>query len=167
MEKFFTLLHRTNLYISKHVAENVVNFLGRDSAKFSFIFSTNNDFSGKCKHCGGQLSKYNLSEQDRIQLMKVISKFGLTQTDIHQNSNPKEFMRFLKFLDDNCGFDLVVDGPNVTYKRVPVRFKTNSYIQGRNLFQTVKYFSDLNWKVLVIHKGIKRNPLFLDLHGLK
>ena len=166
IEKIFSFLQRTKLYISKHVAENVLSFLGRESAKFSFIYSTNNDFGGKCKNCGGQLSKYILSDQDRFQLAKVITKFGLTQTDIHQNTNPAEFARFLKFLESNSRFDLVVDGPNVSYKHIP--FKTNAYIQGRNLFQTVKYFSDLNWKVLVIHKSQwKRNPLYLDLCDLE
>ena len=168
IEKLFIFLQRTNLYISRHVAESVLSFCGKENAKFSFIYSTNNDFAGKCKNCGGQLPKYNLSDKDRLQLVEILTKFGLTETDIHQNTNPEEFKRFLKFLDKNSDFDLVVDGPNVSYKPVPAHMKTNTFIQGRNLYQTVQHFSDLNWKILVIHKGeLKRNPFYSDLCDLE
>ena len=106
IEKLFTFLQRTNLYISRHVAESVLSFCGKENAKFSFIYSTNNDFAGKCKNCGGQLPKYNPSDKDRLQLVEILTKFGLTETDIHQNTNPEEFKRFLKFLDNNNDFDL-------------------------------------------------------------
>ena len=65
-------------------------------------------------------------------------------------------------------FDLVVDGANVNYKQYGVHLHNQTFLRDRNLYQTVKYFDDLQWKVLVIHKGEFRreNKFYTDIINL-
>ena len=161
--KLFQFLEQTELFISRNVAEEWVDFFGKDAAKLTHVFSNNNDYSGKCRNCGGSLKKYRLSEDDREKMLETIYKFAFDSTEILNHSNPDEFRRFQKLLQahKDIKFDLVVDGPNVNYKEPPVKFKRNLDLMTRNLFQTVEYFAELGWKILVIHKNEFRKSPYL------
>ena len=71
LQKLFKYLEETELYISRYIAEEIQRYLGRGEVEVSFVFSTNNDYAGKCRNCGGELAKYKLKEEDRMRLIKV------------------------------------------------------------------------------------------------
>ena len=167
--KLFQFLEKTELFISRNVAEELCDFLGKDVAKLTYVFSNNNDYSGKCRNCGGSLKKYRLIEEDRENMLETIYNFAFESKEILNNSNPDEFRRFQKLLQahKDTKFDLVVDGPNVNYKEPPAKFKRNLDLMTRNLFQTVEYFADLGWKILVIHKNeFKKSPFLRKIQEL-
>ena len=167
--RLFQFLEKTELFISRNVAEELCDFLGKDVAKLTYVFSNNNDYSGKCRNCGGSLKKYRLSVEDRENMLETIYNFAFESTEILNNSNPDEFRRFQKLLQahKDTKFDLVVDGPNVNYKEPPAKFKRNLDVMTRNLFQTVEYFADLGWKILVIHKNeFKKSPFLRKIQEL-
>ena len=167
--KLFQYLEKTELFISRNVADELREFLGKETAKLTYVFSNNNDYSGKCRNCGGTLKKYRLSEEDRKKMLQTIHSFAFDSTEILNNSNPDEFRRFVKLLEAHkeTKFDLVVDGLNVNYKELPARFQRNIHLMNRSLFQTLEYFADLGWKVLVIHRHVfRKSPYFKDLQEL-
>ena len=162
--KLFQYLEKTELFLSRNVSEELIDFLGKETAKLTYVFSNNNDYSGKCRNCGGTLRKYRLSEEDREKMLETIYNFAFDSKEVLNNSNPDEFRRFKKLLGyhEDTKFDLVVDGPNVNYKELPsAKFKRNLDLLSRNLFQTVEHFADLGWKILVIHKKEFRKSLYL------
>ena len=143
--------------------------LGTDTAKLSYVFSNNNDYTGKCRKCGGTLRKYRLSEEDREKMLNTIFNFAFKSNEILNNSSPEEFRRFEKLLDahKDTKFDLVVDGPNVNYKELPVKYKRSKDLLNRNLFQTLQHFADLGWNILVIHKKeLRKSSYFRDIQDL-
>ena len=170
MIKLFQYLEKTELFISRNVAEELSDFLGKETAKVTYVFSNNNDYSGKCRNCGGTLRKYRLSEDDREKMLRTIHNVAFDSKEVLNNSNPDEFRRFKKLLGwhEDTKFDLVVDGPNVNYKELPsAKFKRNLDLLSRNLFQTVEHFSDLGWKILVIHKnGFRKSPYLRKIQEL-
>ena len=108
-------------------------------------------------------------------LIKVFRDFALHNVVVHQNSNPLEVKKFILFMEQcrkqSIKYDLIVDGPNVNFKAFPSKIKLNrqeaNKLQGRNLYQTVKYFHDLDWKILIIHKGhFKSTQAYRDLSEL-
>ena len=162
IEKLFNFLKESDLFISEQTALNISRFL-KDiggSAKTTTIKTNSKVFlpfgnESKCPSCGGLLEKYNLSEEERRNLIDVLLRHVLATTRVFSKADPEEIKRKLKYLDENKNFDLVVDGANVNYlnnKRTPDTIETNSYLKDRNLYQVIKQFSKEGRKVLIIHK---------------
>ena len=166
LEKLFLILQRSELFISRRLATELINY-DRSRHSNTKIFSINNDFSSKCQHCGEVLNKYLMADQTRQNMMEIIMNFVLRKNDIYQKTSPLELQKFLGFLNKNKPFDLVVDQPNVSFKPIGQRH-SNMFNQSRNLYETVKHFSDLGWNTLLVCRPeIKRFHHFRKLSGLR
>ena len=167
MKKFFNLLKRSELYISKKVGTKICNYYGEGEAKIAKVFSINNDFSSKCQHCGFVLDKFLVDDDDRARIMQILIDFVIKKHDIYLKSSPVEFEKFRSFLDDKGQFDLVVDQPNVSFKPLPPRH-SNLFNQSRNLYESVKHFTDLGWSTLLICRPeVRRFPHYRQLVALR
>ncbi|KAI3383889.1 hypothetical protein SNEBB_008840 [Seison nebaliae] len=74
---------------------------------------------GKLKGINDKISNLNeLSKNDYDELVKLLQKRVLIDTDIYQRTSPGELKDFQKFLEDNSSnYDCVVDGLNLAYTR--------------------------------------------------
>ena len=149
MEKFYLLLQRKELFISRKLASELTSYYTEKEAKITKIFSINNDFSSKCQHCGGFLSRYKIDDDSRERIMKILIDFVIQKKDVYLKTTPLELQKFLTFLNKTDHFDLVVDQANVSYKPLGEKHRTN-FNKSRNLYETVKHFSDLGWNTLLV-----------------
>ena len=149
MEKFYLLLQRKELYISYRLAMELTSYYTSKEAKLSRIFSINNDFSSKCQNCGGFLSRYKIGNESRERIMKILTDFVIKKKDVYLKTSPLELQKFLNFLKKTDPFDLVVDQANVSYKPMNQKL-SNQFNKSRNLYDSVKHFSDLGWNTLLV-----------------
>ena len=168
IERFFLLLQKSELYISRKLAAEISDFYGDGRAKITRVFSINNDFSSKCQHCGEVLQKYLLDEETRKKIMQILMDFVTKKHDIYFKTNPLELQHFMSFLSKTDPFDLVVDQPNVSYKPLNKNFLNNNLNKSRNLYETVKHFSDLGWKTLLVCRPeVKKFHHFKKINSLR
>ena len=166
MEKFYLLLQRKELYISSRLAQELTSYYTDKEAKISKVFSINNDFSSKCQNCGGSLLRYKIDDESRERIMKILIDFVIKKKDVFLKTSPLELQKFLNFLKKADPFDLVVDQPNVSYK--PLNQKLyNNFNKSRNLYDSVKHFSDLGWNTLLICRPeVRKFPHYRSLFDL-
>jgi len=72
-------------------------------------------FRGNCKHCGYSLSKITFNKKEFQELAKSVMDRVIVGSDIYRTTNPKELLRFKKFIENTKPYDIVIDGLNVTY----------------------------------------------------
>ena len=165
MERFYLLLQRKELFISRRLANELTSYTRE--AKISKVFTINNDLSSKCLNCGGYLNKYKIDNASREKIMKILIDFVIKKKDVYLKTSPLELQKFLAFLNKNNPFDLVVDQPNVSFK--PMNGKhSNFFNQSRNLYESVKHFSDLGWNTLLVCRPeVRRFPHYRSLCSLQ
>ena len=113
----------------------------------------------ECGNCGQLLDRQKLTTQQINLLREAVTEIVIKKADIYQSTNPKELAKFLGFLETrNRPFDVIIDGPNVSFTNVPANLRSFRN-QSKNLYDVVKKFYDLGWKVLVVHK-----PTLYQLH---
>lgn len=113
----------------------------------------------ECGNCGQVLDRQKLTTQQIDLLREAVTEIVIKKTDIYQSTNPKELTKFQGFLESlNKPFDVIIDGPNVSFASVPAHLRSFRN-QSKNLYDVVKKFYDLGWKVLVVHK-----PNLFQLH---
>ena len=165
MEKFYVLLQRKQLFISRRLATELTKYTRE--AKISKVFSINNDLSSKCQNCGDSLNKYKIDDDSREKIMKILIDFMIKKNDVYLKTSPLELQKFLTFLNKNEPFDLVVDQPNVSFKPFSGKH-SNFFNQSRNLFDSVKHFSDLGWNTLLVCRPeVRRFPHYRSLSSLR
>ena len=166
MERFYLLLQRKELYISYRFARELNSYYTSNEAKQTKILSINNDFSSKCQNCGGVLSKYKIDTESRERIMKILIDFVIKKKDVYLKTSPLELQKFLNFLNKTDPFDLVVDQPNVSYKPLNQKL-SNRFNKSRNLYDSVKHFSDLGWNILLVCRPeVRRSPHYKKLFDL-
>lgn len=100
-------------------------------------------FSGKCAGCKSKLGEIYVTDQEYDDIKKAFYSKVLVGKSIFIKSSPTEIKTFLKFVERNAPFDIVVDGLNVAYS-IPNNCKSSI------LVSVVKKFADENKKIVVI-----------------
>ena len=100
-----------------------------------------------CSSCRSHLENRHFSASDLDKLSKSVTDFVIKKKDIYQRTEPRELLNFMSMLESSNDYDVVIDGLNIGLSR-----NNQERNPGKNILQTVKYFSQRKLKVLVIHR---------------
>lgn len=107
--------------------------------------------TGNCKHCGYSLSKITFSEKEFEELATSIMDKVIIGSDIYNKSNPKELLKFKKFIEDTKPYDIVIDGLNLTY--INMKLPAPKLL---TLTNVVDHFKKCGKKILVLTRKHQR-----------
>ncbi|KYQ52607.1 Mitochondrial ribonuclease P protein 3 [Trachymyrmex zeteki] len=107
---------------------------------------------GNCNHCGYFLSKIKFSEDEFQELAKFVMDRIIIGSDIYHKTNPKELLKFKKFIENTKPFDVVIDGLNLTY----MNFSAPKLLV---LINVVEHFRKCGKKVLVLTRKHQKKLL--------
>ncbi|KAJ0176192.1 hypothetical protein K1T71_008366 [Dendrolimus kikuchii] len=103
---------------------------------------------GQCMSCKNTLDLLSLSKDEFNSLKEVIQDKLIVGSDLFLKTSPTELRTFLKFIEHNAPFDVVLDGLNIAYaaNNVPGIEKVTV------LNNVVDYFRSRNKKVLLLSR---------------
>ena len=154
MEKLFIYLRTVGRYAGMETEAALLEYYKQSRSRTAMVSSLH---KGVCKTCKTELEKRVITQQEMDMMKDAVLEFVIKKKDVYQSTDPKELHKFLKQLEKEKSirpFDIVIDGLNVSlahhhlYQEHLQSWKNNS----RNLYETVKYFSDKDFRVLVIHR---------------
>ena len=150
MEKLFIYLRGVGRYVGKDTQAALLDYYKYSRTRTAKLVKVR---QGSCVYCNTEMERRKISPEDMTILKKALLEFVIKKKDIYQNTNPRELQSFLELLekDDEKPYDIVVDGQNVSYHRIPNHLKSLKNIS-RHLLETVEYFTDRGYRVLVIDR---------------
>ncbi|XP_043521457.1 mitochondrial ribonuclease P catalytic subunit isoform X1 [Frieseomelitta varia] len=146
VEKLFSLW---NEYAIKPT-ENIVQEYMNACIEQGWSVNATKIFSLICQNCKQKLSQLSLSDDEYEYLLKA-TKEQLIFTNMYYVTVPKEIQSYMKFIDKNKPYDIILDGLNFMYFA-----KYNNHLETKfiNMFKSLK---SQNKKILIIgRKHIKK-----------
>ncbi|CAH0550785.1 unnamed protein product [Brassicogethes aeneus] len=144
LEKMFEFLKNNDLRLEKTAIEKLEEL--STSLKVSTM-TTKVDFKGTCKNCRQNLDTFELTNEEFQELKDVLFKNVILGRDIFVKTSPQEMSNFQNFILQQEKFDVVLDGLNIAFS---VGTKHPPHVFSTLLANVVKYFVDLNKRVLVL-----------------
>ncbi|KAK9309078.1 hypothetical protein QLX08_001056 [Tetragonisca angustula] len=146
VEKLFSLW---NEYAIKPT-ENIVHEYMNACIEQGWSVNTTKIFSLICQNCKQKLSQLSLSDDEYEYLLKA-TKEHLIFTKMYYVTVPEEIQSYIKFIDKNKPYDIILDGLNFMYFS-----KYNSHLETK-FIDMFKSFKSQNKKILIIgRKHIKK-----------
>jgi len=146
MIEFFKYLEMSEMFIDKKVALSLMNFYQSEKASITSLYISETNYNKTCANCRGSLNRYKMTQEELRQLSNAVKELIL-----RKHSALFDLDRLKVLVEEDGPFDIVIDGANIHFRR-NTRGQCGFFEISRNLFQVNKYFSDLGWKVLLIHK---------------
>jgi len=165
MEKLFKYLRSVGRYAGKETQAALLDYYKYSGTRTAKVAKVR---EGSCVYCKTEMERRNISQEDMNILKKAILEFVIKKKDIYLNTNPRELQSFLQLLEkgNEKPYDVVVDGQNVSYHRIPNHLKSLKNVS-RHLLETVEYFTGRGYRVLVIDrdriKEYNNNKLYKGL----
>jgi len=165
MEKLFKYLRSVGRYAGKETQAALLDYYKYSRTRTAKVAKVR---EGSCVYCKTEMERRKIPQEDMTILKRAILEFVIKKRDIYQNTNPRELQSFLQLLEkgNEKPYDVVVDGQNVSYHRIPNHLRSLKNVS-RHLLETVEYFTDRGCRVLVIDrdriKEYNNNKLYKDL----
>ena len=153
--KLVEYLGHRGLLVNEAVEEAFVQLCQGDQRNFSAKRATISQ-QGHCSSCGTLLPSYWKEGKEFNLLHKEVLEAVLHGKDIYQSTYPKELEEFLKMVDAEGPFDVVIDGLNMAFSSTPGRYKDiqsrgqPGRLESLQVLNVVDYFCDAGLRVLVV-----------------
>ncbi|XP_011870761.1 PREDICTED: mitochondrial ribonuclease P protein 3 [Vollenhovia emeryi] len=106
--------------------------------------------TGHCRHCGYSLPKITFTEEEFGNLAKSMMDKVIIGSDVYRKTNPKELLKFQKFIEDTKPYDIVIDGLNITYFQKSRSYHNESEPKLTWLINVVEHFKKQRKRILVL-----------------
>ncbi|CAD1480357.1 unnamed protein product [Heterotrigona itama] len=154
VEKLFSLW---NKYAIKPT-ENIVQEYMNACIEQGWSVNTTKIFRLLCQNCKQKLSQLNLSNEEYEYLLKA-TKEQLIFTKMYYVTIPEEIQSYMKFIDKNKPYDIILDGLNFMYH---IKYNNQLETKFMKMFKSLKR---QNKKILII--GRKHMKKYVQQMGLK
>ncbi|BFZ12167.1 hypothetical protein BsWGS_15206 [Bradybaena similaris] len=144
LEAVMNFMRRHSLLMKRTELEQVASAFHRYQpnqwmANYGFIHHR----TGRCTVCGHQMKKLEIDSNDFQSIQSTFLDQVIIGSNVFFKSSPKEVNSFIRFVEKNGPFDVVIDGLNVIYRNARKPDLTQ-------VEKVVEYFTSQGKRVLLV-----------------